>query len=44
MSELPADVWERIESATRENLKPYESDGEIAMPHKILIGSAARPE
>lgn len=44
MSALPASVWERIESATRENLKQYERDGELAMPHETLIGSAVRTE
>jgi len=44
MSTLPADVWGRIESATRENLRAYERDGALAMPHEALIGSAARPK
>jgi len=43
MAALPASVWERIESATRESLKAYERDGALAMPHEALVGSAVRP-
>jgi len=43
MAALPTDVWERIESATRESLKAYERDGALAMPHEALVGSAVRP-
>lgn len=43
MAALPADVRERIESSTRENLKVYERDGALAMPHEALVGSAVRP-
>lgn len=44
MAALPADVWERIEATTRENLKAYERDGVLVMPHETLVGSAARPK
>ncbi len=43
MAALPQEVQDRIEATTRENLQPYEQEGEYAFPHEVLLGSATNP-
>ena len=44
MSAMPQDLQDKIETATRQNLAPYQqASGDYAFPHQVLLGSAAKP-
>ncbi|MFQ5876163.1 MAG: class I SAM-dependent methyltransferase [Acidobacteriota bacterium] len=43
MAALSQEVQDRIETATRENAKPFGRDGHYAFPHTVLLGRAMKP-
>lgn len=43
MAALPSEIQEKIRETTRENAQPYEHDGQFALPHTALLGTAWRP-
>lgn len=44
MKEVPQELQDKIETATRNNLRQYQQEsGEYALPHKVLLGSATKP-
>ena len=42
MAGLPQDAQDKIEATTRKNLRRHEREGEYALPHEALLGSAAK--
>ena len=42
MAALPAETQAKIRETTRENAQPYEENGQYAVPHAILFGSATK--